>query len=715
MYVNLTVKQLLIYVNKCKINDIIIYDKRGCISLYQGDNMKKLRYVFILIIFLFIGYIAYNHATVHAVNDQIYGNNVYRTTANDATIKFNSTIAGTYYYMITDNGTVPSIEDIKAANNSGEAVIGINTLTIDSLTSGIQYCYIIVSNDVTDSNIITISMPYDFYYFEDFETYDENTTISSGLMTYRIQYNGSGDGNQKVLISEQLNGSNGKVLQLQGVQSWASEVRIDLIPDDKKNYVMEANMKSVDGVSPGGINISANGVPGRWTHSIMRVSLDQGGVVADCNDAQVLYRGNNLYTSSKWYTVKMELDRVNNLGYISLDGVVLNPDGVTIESFVPEWFTLGAGNLGTNTTYFDNIRLYSTDEVSYHSVTFNPNGGSAVERQDNIPDGETVSEPSRPAKTDAAFAGWYSDSELNTPYDFNTPITKDITLYAKWVEVVNYDLWIGNTQVTNANSYDVFGDNKVSYDFDNNKLVLNNATINGIGDGNSGYGIKYSSTSDLTIDVYGNNIVTDINERNNSSSALLIDSSNVSVIVNDDSSIEFLGGKTTGDDSISSGINMNGTSGIITISGNGIFKSIGNESSDKSYGIITSGSVTVDNSKFIIKTLSDNSTSRALSGLLVLNNINAGGSKNIDGTNLELYNVDNNDTYKYIEAPYVEPQEEGLGGDNTEMVKGAEETKKDVNPITVDKILNTLSLFGISIIGLMTSISIKKNILKRYE
>ena len=59
--------------------------------------MKKLRYVFILIIFLFIGYIAYNHATVHAVNDQIYGNNVYRTTANDATIKFNSTIAGTYY------------------------------------------------------------------------------------------------------------------------------------------------------------------------------------------------------------------------------------------------------------------------------------------------------------------------------------------------------------------------------------------------------------------------------------------------------------------------------------------------------------------------------------------------------------------------------------------------------------------------------------------
>jgi uncharacterized repeat protein (TIGR02543 family) len=30
------------------------------------------------------------------------------------------------------------------------------------------------------------------------------------------------------------------------------------------------------------------------------------------------------------------------------------------------------------------------------------------------------------------FAGWYEDAALENEYDFDTPITQDITLYAKW-------------------------------------------------------------------------------------------------------------------------------------------------------------------------------------------------------------------------------------------------------------------------------------------
>lgn len=32
-----------------------------------------------------------------------------------------------------------------------------------------------------------------------------------------------------------------------------------------------------------------------------------------------------------------------------------------------------------------------------------------------------------------SFRGWYTDPEFNNPFDFNTAITEDITLYAKWV------------------------------------------------------------------------------------------------------------------------------------------------------------------------------------------------------------------------------------------------------------------------------------------
>ena len=31
------------------------------------------------------------------------------------------------------------------------------------------------------------------------------------------------------------------------------------------------------------------------------------------------------------------------------------------------------------------------------------------------------------------FAGWYTDAECTTEYDFDTPVTKNITLYAKWI------------------------------------------------------------------------------------------------------------------------------------------------------------------------------------------------------------------------------------------------------------------------------------------
>ncbi|MGM9971509.1 MAG: pectinesterase family protein, partial [Anaeroplasmataceae bacterium] len=34
------------------------------------------------------------------------------------------------------------------------------------------------------------------------------------------------------------------------------------------------------------------------------------------------------------------------------------------------------------------------------------------------------------------FVGWYSDSSLSTAYDFSTAVTEDITLYAKWEELV---------------------------------------------------------------------------------------------------------------------------------------------------------------------------------------------------------------------------------------------------------------------------------------
>ena len=41
---------------------------------------------------------------------------------------------------------------------------------------------------------------------------------------------------------------------------------------------------------------------------------------------------------------------------------------------------------------------------------------------------------SRPSETDWAFGGWYTEAACTNAFDFATPITGDITLFAKWTE-----------------------------------------------------------------------------------------------------------------------------------------------------------------------------------------------------------------------------------------------------------------------------------------
>ncbi len=66
------------------------------------------------------------------------------------------------------------------------------------------------------------------------------------------------------------------------------------------------------------------------------------------------------------------------------------------------------------------------------TVTFDSRGGTAVPAQENIPVGETATEPARPSKGDNTFTGWYTDPACTQRWDFSQPVTADMTLYAGW-------------------------------------------------------------------------------------------------------------------------------------------------------------------------------------------------------------------------------------------------------------------------------------------
>ncbi|MBR2781745.1 MAG: leucine-rich repeat protein [Oscillospiraceae bacterium] len=66
-------------------------------------------------------------------------------------------------------------------------------------------------------------------------------------------------------------------------------------------------------------------------------------------------------------------------------------------------------------------------------VTFDVNGhGTAPDAQEVEVNG-TASEPARPSADGYIFLGWYTEPSCKTKYDFSTPVTGDITLYARWL------------------------------------------------------------------------------------------------------------------------------------------------------------------------------------------------------------------------------------------------------------------------------------------
>ena len=79
---------------------------------------------------------------------------------------------------------------------------------------------------------------------------------------------------------------------------------------------------------------------------------------------------------------------------------------------------------------------YKAASGNTYTVTFNTNGGNTIPSQ-SIEENGTVSIPNDPTKNsdenyNYTFDSWYSDIDLQNEYDFDTPVTGNLTLYAKW-------------------------------------------------------------------------------------------------------------------------------------------------------------------------------------------------------------------------------------------------------------------------------------------
>lgn len=96
----------------------------------------------------------------------------------------------------------------------------------------------------------------------------------------------------------------------------------------------------------------------------------------------------------------------------------------------PEYTTPYEGSLTFEDIETD-LDLYAKWEVRVLDVIFHSVEGTLVDPQ-YVTYGELAQEPADPTRPHARFEGWYTDAAYTNRFEFTTPVTDDLELYAKW-------------------------------------------------------------------------------------------------------------------------------------------------------------------------------------------------------------------------------------------------------------------------------------------
>lgn len=165
-----------------------------------------------------------------------------------------------------------------------------------------------------------------------------------------------------------------------------------------------------------------------------------------------LYAG---WITKQWFTVTFDSDNGAVAAFATKK--VLEGDKVSAPETNPTkadtddekykfdgWYTTEGTAFDFNTEITDNITLIAHYAVTHiYKVSFNLNGGEGTFETQRITEGEKATRPStEPTRENTAtaeytFGGWYTSTDngetiSDEPFDFDTPITGNLTLYAFW-------------------------------------------------------------------------------------------------------------------------------------------------------------------------------------------------------------------------------------------------------------------------------------------
>lgn len=112
-------------------------------------------------------------------------------------------------------------------------------------------------------------------------------------------------------------------------------------------------------------------------------------------------------------------------------GVITSPKNPTREGYTFKGWLLNGKSYDFQTPVTGDIALtadWAKAKPASHTVTFDAANGSKPDTV-KVEDGKTVTKPKDPTREGYTFQGWTSGGKT---YDFNAPVTADITLTAQW-------------------------------------------------------------------------------------------------------------------------------------------------------------------------------------------------------------------------------------------------------------------------------------------
>lgn len=106
------------------------------------------------------------------------------------------------------------------------------------------------------------------------------------------------------------------------------------------------------------------------------------------------------------------------------------------------WFLLGIVIAFVGGTIFGGYYTYTNlelidgdnDEAGTCIVSFDTNGGTAIEAL-KVKPGTVIEKPQAPIREGFFLIGWYDSADFTKEFDFNAPIKRSCTVYARWLDV----------------------------------------------------------------------------------------------------------------------------------------------------------------------------------------------------------------------------------------------------------------------------------------